>query len=77
MKKRDTEEVEKKLKREQVLEQEQALIEKRQRAEQVLATFPKVKTGDQLDVALENLKDILAQSGISQVDASLEDSTHW
>ena len=66
MKKRDTEEAEKKLKREQVLEQEQALIEKRQRAEQVLATLPKVKSGDQLDVALENLEDILAPSGISQ-----------
>ena len=66
VKKRDTEEAEKKLKREQVLEQEQVLIEKTQRAEQVLATFPKVKSGDQLDVALENLEDILAQSGISQ-----------
>ena len=32
----------------------------------MLATYPKVKSGDQLDVALENQEDIITQSGISQ-----------
>jgi len=46
--------------------EEQALTEQLRRAELTLASFPKIKSTEQSDVALETLEEALTQADIPQ-----------